>query len=71
MLMALMDKFSSASIGGFKESLIVKEPLSELFEDLAVGMELDGEEDGFAILSANHELAGVTLRVSGKVIGLE
>lgn len=70
------------AFGEFKESLVVREPLSELFEDIAVGMELDGEEegiiwvvedikDGFATLNANHELAGVALRVSGKVLGLE
>ena len=70
------------AFGEFKESLMVREPLSELFEDIAVGMELDGEEegiiwivedieDGFATLNANHELAGVTLRISGKVLGLE
>jgi FKBP-type peptidyl-prolyl cis-trans isomerase SlyD len=70
------------AFGEYKESLVLTEPLDELPEDIAVGMELDGENeeivwiveeiaDGYATLNANHELAGVALRVSGKVLKIE
>ncbi|MFT7861094.1 MAG: FKBP-type peptidyl-prolyl cis-trans isomerase [Sulfurimonas sp.] len=68
--------------GEYDESLVAKELLSDLPEDIAVGMELEGEdeaivwvvesiEDGYAVLNANHELAGVPMRISGEVLEME
>jgi len=65
-----------------EESLVTKESLEYLPDDVAIGMELDGEEegvvwivksieDGYATLNANHELAGLTLKASGKVLEME
>lgn len=70
------------AFGEYDESLVAKEPLSELFEDIAVGMELDSQdddkvwvvesiEDCYATLNANHELAGIPLKVYGEVLELE
>jgi FKBP-type peptidyl-prolyl cis-trans isomerase SlyD len=70
------------AFGEFKESLYLKEPLKDLPKEIAVGMELEIEdedlvwvvesiEDGYATLNANHELAGIPLRVYGKVLELE
>jgi FKBP-type peptidyl-prolyl cis-trans isomerase SlyD len=70
------------AFGIYDESLVTKEPLNEFPDDIALGMEFESEnedtiwvvehiEDGYAILNANHELAGIPLRVSGKVLELE
>lgn len=67
--------------GKYKESLVAKESLSDLPEDIAVGMELEGDDESvwvvesiegnYATLNANHELAGVPLRVSGEILEME
>lgn len=68
--------------GEYDESLVLKELLKDLPEDIAVGTELDGEEEGIiyvvesidekhAILNANHELAGIALVASGKILEIE
>lgn len=70
------------AFGEYEQSLVVKESLDELPEELELGMELEGEdentmwivesiEDGYATLNANHELAGLTLRVFGTVLDFE
>ena len=76
----------SQAFGEYKEELAEKEPLSELPEDIFVGMELDASEedsdesliyvvtniqDDFAVLDANHPLAGLTLTFEGKITELE
>lgn len=72
----------SDAFGEYDESLVTKEKLSDLPDDVEVGMELDGDdedvvwvvesiEDGYAMLNANHELAGIPLRVSGEILELE
>ena len=72
----------SEAFGEYNATLEVKESLEDLPEDLTVGMELEGDdkevvfvvesiEDGYAVLNANHELAGIPLRVSGEVLELE
>ena len=68
--------------GEYDEALHVKELLEDLPEDITVGTELDGEEEGIvyvvesiekkhAILDANHELAGIPLVASGKILEIE
>ena len=70
------------AFGEYKPELCVKESLSDLPEDIAVGSELDDEDEttiwvvedineGYATLNANHELAGITLRAIGEVLELE
>lgn len=70
------------AFGEFDKSLLVKESLKELPEDVELGFELEGEDesiiwiveeikDGFATLNANHELAGIPLIVSGEVLELQ
>lgn len=70
------------AFGEYKESLVAKELLTDLPEDIAVGMELEGEdeetvwvvesiENEYALLNANHELAGVPLRASGEILEME
>jgi FKBP-type peptidyl-prolyl cis-trans isomerase SlyD len=70
------------AFGEYKESLVAQEPLQELPEDIAVGMEFDSDDEEVvwvveeiqeehAVLNANHELAGIPLRVYGKVLELE
>ncbi|MDH4944366.1 peptidylprolyl isomerase [Sulfurimonas sp. C5] len=72
----------SEAFGEYDESLVVKELRQDLPEDLAVGMELEGEdeeiawvvesiEDEHVVLNANHELAGITLRATGEILELE
>lgn len=72
----------SDAFGEYKDSLVEKELLEDLPEDLVVGMELEGEDDDvvyvvesiegeYAVLNANHELAGIPLRVSGEILELE
>ena len=68
--------------GEYDEALHVKELLEDLPEDITVGTELDGEEEGivyvvesideeYATLNANHELAGIALIASGKILEIE
>ena len=70
------------AFGEFNQSLLIKESLKELPEDIELGLELEGEDasivwiveeikDGFATLNANHELAGIPLRVSGEILELQ
>lgn len=70
------------AFGEYDESLATKEALKELPENLDLGMELESEDeeivwvvesidDGYATLNANHELAGIPLRVIGEVLELE
>lgn len=70
------------AFGEYKESLVLKERLEDLPEDIFVGTELDGEDEGvvyvveskdkeYAILNANHELAGISLVASGKILEIE
>ncbi len=70
------------AFGEYDESLVLKESLEDLPEDICVGMELDGEDESVvyivesidkehAILNANHEFAGVTLIVSGKILEIQ
>ncbi|MDD2356599.1 MAG: peptidylprolyl isomerase [Thiovulaceae bacterium] len=71
------------TFGEYKEELVVQEPLCELPEDLYIGMELDTEDnseliyvvtdikDKFALLNANHPLAGRTLTFEGKITELQ
>lgn len=76
----------SEAFGEFDEQLIVQEPLSELPEDVYVGMELDtSDEDSqstniyvvtdilndCATLDANHPLAGLTVTFDGTITELE
>ena len=62
--------------------MVLKELLKDLPDDIAVGTELDGEEEGivyvvesidekYAILNANNELAGIALVASGKILEIE
>lgn len=72
---------SIEAFGERNESLVVKELLENLPEDISIGLELDGEErmiyvvesigDDYAILNANHELAGISLIASGEVFEIE
>jgi FKBP-type peptidyl-prolyl cis-trans isomerase SlyD len=70
------------AFGEYDETLVVKELLEDLPENIAVGTELDSEEEGivyviesmnekYAILNANHELAGTALIASGKILEIE
>lgn len=70
------------AFGEFNENLVVKELLEDLPEDIYIGTELDGEEEGviyvvesmdkeYAILNANHELAGVAIVASGEILEIE
>ncbi|MEJ2414145.1 MAG: peptidylprolyl isomerase [Sulfurimonas sp.] len=70
------------AFGEYNDALVAKEPLSDLPEDIAVGMELESGDEAiawvvesiegeYAVLNANHELAGVPLRVSGEVLEME
>lgn len=75
--------FPKQAFGEYKEELIVQEPLTELPEDIYIGMELDTDDesgvvyvvtnigDDFALLNANHPLAGRTLTFEGKIIELQ
>lgn len=74
------------AFGTYKEELLVRELLSDLPEDIALGMELEGEEidgeepivyiikeieDEYALLDANHPLAGKKLTFEGKIVELQ
>ncbi|RBQ28486.1 FKBP-type peptidyl-prolyl cis-trans isomerase [Aliarcobacter vitoriensis] len=66
------------AFGEIDDSLIVKELLENLPKEISIGLELDGEngmiyiveniEQEYAILNANHELAGITLLASGEIL---
>ena len=73
---------SAQGFGEYDESLVLKELLENLPEDIAVGMELDGEdkemiyvveriEQEYAILNANHPLAGIEIVASGEILEIE
>ncbi len=74
---------ASEAFGEFREDLILREPLSEMPIDVAVGMELDGEEEEgviyqviemdetHAILDGNHPYAGVAMIATGEVMEIE
>lgn len=68
--------------GEYDEALVSKELLEDLPDDIALGMEFETAdektiwmvediENGYATLNANHELAGIPLRISGEVLELE
>ena len=70
------------AFGEYNDDLVIKEPLKDLPDDLALGMEFEIEdektiwlvediEDEYAILNGNHELAGIPIRISGEVLELE
>jgi len=72
----------SEAFGDFSEDLISKELLSDLPEDVEVGMEMDGEEEDViytvleidkthALVDGNHPYAGYTLIAEGKVLEIE
>jgi FKBP-type peptidyl-prolyl cis-trans isomerase SlyD len=61
---------------------VLKELLEDLPEDISIGTELDGEEEGVvyvvesidkehAVLNANHPFAGVALIASGDILEIE
>jgi FKBP-type peptidyl-prolyl cis-trans isomerase SlyD len=70
------------AFGEYDESLVLEELLEDLPEDIAVGMELYGEEEGViyviesideesAILNANHEFAGIAMIAIGEILEIE
>jgi len=70
------------AFGEYDKSLVLKEAISDLPKEIHLGMELESEdkdivwivesiEDGYATLNANHELAGIPLRVLGEVLELK
>lgn len=70
------------AFGEYDESLVLEESLEDLPEEISLGMELESEDkeiawivkeikDSSAVLNANHELAGISLRVSGEILGAE
>lgn len=70
------------AFGAFREELITRELLSDLPEDVEVGMELDGEEEGViysvleidethALIDGNHPYAGHTLIAEGEILEIE
>jgi FKBP-type peptidyl-prolyl cis-trans isomerase SlyD len=72
----------SEAFGEFREDLISKELLTDLPEDVEVGMEMDGEEEGIiyvvleideshALVDGNHPYAGHTLIAKGQVLEIE
>jgi len=72
----------SEAFGEIREELISQELLSDLPEDLEVGMELDGEEEGViyrvleigdthAHVDGNHHYAGYGFIAEGKVLEIE
>lgn len=74
------------AFGLYRDDLLVKVPLSELPEDIFVGMEMETEEEDeeekriylvteieeeYALLDANHPFAGLTLTFEGEVTELQ
>ncbi|CAA6802245.1 MAG: FKBP-type peptidyl-prolyl cis-trans isomerase SlyD (EC [uncultured Sulfurovum sp.] len=77
-----IDLSPEEAFGEFNEELVSKELLSDLPEDLEVGMELDGGLDGVifsvlemddthALVDGNHPYAGFSLVAEGKVLEIE
>ena len=73
---------ASEAFGEFNEELVSRELLSDLPEDVEVGMELDGEMDGIifsvleidkthALIDGNHPYAGLPLIAKGTVLEIE
>jgi len=72
----------SEAFGEFNEALVFRELLSDLPSDIAVGMELDSDEDDIiyhvleidethALIDGNHTYAGVPLVAEGVVLEIE
>lgn len=72
----------SEAFGEIREDLISQELLSDLPEDIEVGMEMDGEEEGIiyrileigethAHVDGNHHYAGYSFIAEGKVLEIE
>jgi FKBP-type peptidyl-prolyl cis-trans isomerase SlyD len=70
------------AFGEYNRDLVAVEPLSELPENASIGMELESEGEDLvwiiesidgdkATLNANHEFAGIPLRVSGEILAVE
>ena len=70
------------AFGEFNEELVSKERITDLPEDLEVGMELDGGlegvifsvleiDDTHALIDGNHPYAGFSLVAEGKVLEIE
>jgi len=74
------------AFGEYKDELVVTENVSDLPEDIFIGMELDASDEGSdestiyvvtniqddkVLLNANHPLAGLTLTFEGRVMELE
>ena len=74
------------AFGDFREELVEKESINDLPEDIFIGMELESDDersgetliytlthlqDDFAILNANHPLAGRTLTFEGTIVELQ
>ena len=69
------------AFGEYDTSLLVKECLEDLPEDISIGMEFDGDDDliyivegvdeTHASLNANHAFAGKTILASGKILNVE
>ncbi|MBD3789830.1 MAG: peptidylprolyl isomerase [Campylobacterales bacterium] len=73
------------AFGIYRDELAIQESLSELPEDIFVGMELEGEDEenqkhlyvvtqiqeDYAILDANHPYAGLTLTFEGEITELQ
>jgi FKBP-type peptidyl-prolyl cis-trans isomerase SlyD len=85
------DKFSvalsaSEAFGEFREDLVLRDLLSDMPQDVEVGMELEGLVDGvlegvvfqvvemddtYALLDGNHPYAGVPMIATGEVLEIE
>ncbi|CAA6820008.1 MAG: FKBP-type peptidyl-prolyl cis-trans isomerase SlyD (EC [uncultured Sulfurovum sp.] len=72
----------SEAFGEFNEDLVSKEMLSDLPDDIEVGMELDGDLDGVifnvlevdethALIDGNHPYAGFHLIATGNILEIE
>ena len=73
---------AAEAFGEFDEELVSRELLSDLPEDVEVGMELDGEVEGVifkvleldkthALIDGNHPYAGLPLIAKGSVLEIE
>jgi FKBP-type peptidyl-prolyl cis-trans isomerase SlyD len=72
----------SEAFGEIREDLVTQELLSDLPEEIEVGMEMDGEEEGIiyrvleigethARVDGNHHYAGYAFIAEGKVMEIE
>jgi len=70
------------AFGEYDTSLVVRESLQNLPQEIELGMDLEDEdkekvwiveniEDDYATLNANHELSGITLVLSGEILEVE